>query len=164
MPYGFIGNAAKNYLSTIVNALSDAHAVHSKNPHVGSSGGAAPPPLPVRNNHQAKDSPESAMSGGYPLRIGNQSNIVVNEDAYAEILQKIRMTDSGIAEELYNIATQIEEMCKTIYVVPATLPKYLAIVESIKSSLDEFQSLAEQTGMQAYEFASEITRIDRQAR
>ena len=115
------------------------------------------------SNHKARHSPDSAMSGGYPLRVGNQSNIVVNEDAYAEILQKIRMTDSGIAEELYNIATQIEEMCQTIYIVPATLPKYLAIVANVKSSLGEFQSLAEQAGMKAYEFSSEIMRIDGQA-
>lgn len=66
----------------------------------------------------------------------------------------------GIAEELYNIAIQIEEMCNTIYIVPATLPKYLAIVDKVKSSLGEFQSLAEQAGTKVYEFTGEIARID----
>ena len=163
MPHGFIGNAAHKYLSSVSSALSSAHAVHSKNPH-GGGGSVAPPALPMRNNVNAKNPPESAMSGGYPTRIGNQTNIVVNEDAYAEILQKIRMTDSGIAEEIHSIATQIEEMCKTIYVVPATLPKYLAIVGNVKSSLGDFQSLAERSGMKAYEFSNEITRIDGGAR
>ena len=156
-----MGNASQNYLSSVSGALSSAHTVHSKNPFSRSGGGTSPPPaLPARNNHQTKTSPDSAMSGGHPLRIGNQSNVVVNEDTYTEILQKIRMTDAGIAEELHSIATQIEEMCKTVYIVPATLPKYLAIVANVKSSLGEFQSLAERAGMKTYEFTSEITRID----
>jgi len=164
MPYGFMGNAAKNYLTSVSNALSDAHTVHNQNPHGASGGGSpAPPPLPARNNHYVKDSPDSAMSGGYPLGIGNQSNVVVNEEMYAEILQKSRMMDSGIAEEIYNIAAQIEEMCKTVYIVPATLPKFLAIVEKMKSSLDEFQSLVERPGMKAYEFMEEIARYNNQS-
>jgi len=72
------------------------------------------------------------------------------------------MTDSGIAEEIHSIATQIEEMCKTIYIVPKTLPGYLSIVGNVKSSLDEFQSLAEQTGMKAYEFMCEVMSADGQ--
>ena len=162
MPYGFIGNAAKNYLTSVSGALSKAHAVHSKDPHGG--GGRGVPALPPRNNVNAQNSPESAMSGGYPLRVGNQSNIVVDEDIYIEIMQKIRITDSGIAEEIHSIATGIEEMCNTIYIVPATLPKYLAIVGNVKSSLGEFQSLAGQAGMKAHEFSGKIASIDGGAR
>jgi len=67
MPHGFMGNAAHKYLSSVSSALSSAHAVHSKNPH-GGGGSVAPPALPMRNNVNAKNPPESAMSGGYPLR------------------------------------------------------------------------------------------------
>lgn len=165
MPYGFIGNACKTYLSNTNNAMLSAQAVNNRDPFGGSHGGSCPPPsIRVPCNQTLKNSPDSAMSGGYKTGLGNQSNVVVSEGAYAEILQKIRTTDSGIAEELYNIAVQIEEMCNTIYIVPATLPKYLAIVNKVKSSLGEFQSLAERTGIKAYEFMGEIVRIDGQAR
>ena len=162
MPYGFMGNAAQKYLSNVSDALSSAHSVHNVNPYK-TKGSTSPPSPPARNNYNAKHSPDSAMSGGYPVRVGNQSNVVVSEDTYTEILGRIRTTDSAIAEELYNIAAQIESMCETSYIVPATLPKYLAIVNNVKSSLGEFQSLAEQAGTKAYEFMDEIMRIDRQS-
>lgn len=161
MPYGFVGNASEKYLSSVSKALSSAHAVHNRDPYGGSAGGVcAPPALPSRNNHNAKHSPDSAMSGGYVTGVGNQSNVVVDQSTYDEILQKIHSADETIAESLYNVAVQIEEMCETIYIVPATLPKYLAIVDKVKASLEEFQSLTEQARMQAHEFVGEIMSID----
>lgn len=161
MPQGFIGKASETYLTNVTGALSAAHAVHSKDPFGNVPVGVnTPPALSSRNNLFAKYSPDTAHSGGYVTGIGNESNIVVDEQTYEEILQRIRMTDEGIAQDLHELAVQIEQMCQTIYIVPATLPKYLAIVDKVKSSLGEFQSLAEQAGTKAYEFMGEIKQID----
>lgn len=163
MPYGFIGEASRKVLTTASDALTNAAAVHNQNPYRSSSGGAcAPPPLPVRNNHSAGNSPDTAMGGGYQTGVGNQTNVVVDQSAYDEILQKIQVTDARIAEDLYNLAVQIEQMCETIYIVPATLPKYLAIVDRVKGSLGEFQSLTEDARLRAHQLVEEMINIDRQ--
>lgn len=161
MPYGFTGNASQKYLSNVGTALSGASTVCSKNPFDGvSTGACSPPPLSTQNYRTYNDSNLSAANGGYATNVGNQSNVVVNGDLSVEILQRIRAADAAIAEELYRIAVQIEDMCETIYIVPATLPRYLAIIDKVKASLGEFQSLAEQAGTKAYEFVGEITKID----
>jgi len=107
-------------------------------------------------------SPDSAESGGYSTGIGNSSNVVVDGNTYDEILQRIRMIDAETAESMYNIAVQIEEMCQSIYIVPSTLPKYLAIVDKVKASLGEFQSLTDEARSFANGFVEEVTHIDGQ--
>ena len=163
MPYGFIGNACKVYLSAIGSALTSAAAVHNQNPYnTAGNGVCAPPPLPVRNNHNPKSTPDMAMNGGFATGVGNQTNVVVNLDDYDKILQKIRITDAKFAEEIYSISEKIEEMCTSIYIVPSTLPKYLSILEQVKSSLGEFQSLTEEARSKMNQFVDEIIAIDEQ--
>lgn len=162
MPYGFIGKASEKYLTAVGDALSSAATVHDQNPYMDcTNSAAAPPTLPSRENYSAKHNPDTAMSGGYITGVGNQTNVVVGKQEYDEILQKIRAVDASIAEELYNIALQIESLCQTVYIVPATLPKYLAIVDKVKASLGEFQSLTEDARLNAHQFIDEIEQIDR---
>lgn len=161
MPDGFIGNSSKKYLTSVSEALSDAHAVHSKDPYNGASGGdTPPPPLPSRSNQNAEYSPDTALSGGYSTGVGNETNVVLDQDMYEDILLRIRKTDSNIAERLHDIILEIEEMCETIYIVPSTLPKYLRIVDKVKASLSEFQSLSEQVENQSRSFVNEIVSVD----
>ena len=116
MPYGFVGNASQKYLTSINDALSAAHAVHSREPY-GSAGGAYPAPaLPERNNYSAKYSPDTAKKAGYVTGMGNENNVVVHQSTYDEILQRLHSVDARIAEDLYNVALQIEEMCGTILI------------------------------------------------
>ena len=161
MPYGFMGNSCGKYLSNVGGAITSANAVSGRDPLAGIGGGAsAPPKITTPSPQTFNQSPDTATSGGYRTGVGNQSNVVVEEETYGEIFQRIRAVDSGIAEELYNIAAQIEQMCETDYVVPATLPKYLSLLGRVKGSLGEFQSLADKAGAKAYDFAGEIAMID----
>jgi len=159
MPQGFIGKASRRYLLTVGDAMSSAHAVHNRDPFGGQSHRIK---ISGRSNHSAPHSTDSAESGGYSTGIGNSSNVVVDGNTYDEILQRIRMIDAETAESMYNIAVQIEEMCQSIYIVPSTLPKYLAIVDKVKASLGEFQSLTDEARSFANGFVEEVTHIDGQ--
>lgn len=160
MPYGFIGQASRKYFTAVSDALSSAAEVHNRNPYSGSYSKTTPPPISARKNYSPKYPPDTAMSGGYPLGVGNHTNVVVDQVMYDETLQKIQIVNAKIAEELYNVAGQIEQMCETIYIVPSTLPKYLELVGKVKTSLDEFQTLVEEARICTYEFTQEILRID----
>ena len=161
MPYGFIGNASKKYLTSVNDSLTSAHASHSKNPLAGRSfGKVGTPAMPGGDNHNAPYPPDSAVGGGYTTGVGNETNVVLEQSTYDEILQKIRKTDMETAENLYRIAEEIEKMCETIYIVPATLPKYLAIIDAVKASLNEFQSLTDASVVQTYQFVEDIMEID----
>ncbi|MDR1001956.1 MAG: hypothetical protein LBL82_01610 [Oscillospiraceae bacterium] len=144
MPDGFIGKQSKKYLSIISNALTSAHTVHKS---------------PINSNYDAPCSEEDAMYGSYKTGVGDSSNVVIDEQAYEEIAQRIRRVDAEIAESLNQIAEQIEQMCRTIYVVPTTTPKYLETLTKVKSSLSEFQSLAERTVSQAQSFVNDMSNI-----
>lgn len=148
MPYGFIGNASQKYLTQVSGALSASQAAQSEN-------------TTSRGGQTAPYSPDSAMSGGYATGVGKPTNIVVNYGTYDEFLRKIRLVDEMAAEDLYNIAMQIESMCATIYVVPETLPRYLAILNQVKNSLREFRSITEETGIQTRRFINDMENIDR---
>lgn len=161
MPRGFIGKASLTYFSTIHKALSSANEVHSRDPLRACSASRVPKPvLPERMNKVAPHAPEEAMSGGYVTKVGNSSNVVVDEDTYLEMIQMIRRIDLETAEALYRIATQIEEMCKTIYIAPSTSPKYLAAVEKVKASLNEFQTLTDRAVTHTYGFVDEMIQND----
>jgi len=143
MPYGFMGSAAEKYLSNVSSSISAAGSANK-------SGRSA-----VKMQH----SPESAKSGGFPTGVGNKGNIVVSQATYDEVMRKIRMVDEAAAQDLYNIAVKIEEMCSSIYVVPSTLPKYLSVLDQVKSSLGEFQSLTEETVIHTRRYVDQIMSI-----
>lgn len=162
MPNGFVGQACKKYLTTVQDAMADAHEVHLRDPYGASAHGpCTAPALPPRININVRYHPDTASGGGYVTQVGNESNVVVDQNTYDEILQRINAVDARIAEELYNTAVQIEEMCRTIYIVPTTLPKYLAILDKVKSSLGQFQTLTEDTRLRVYRYVDEIISIDR---
>ena len=162
MPSGFSGVACQKYLTMIGTAMTSAHSAHSSPPvFAGTESEAPPPALPATPNHNPPHSPETANMGGYSTGVGNQSNIVVKQNDYDEVLRKIQMTDAKIAEEIYNLAIQIEEMCETIYIVPQMRPKYLEYTIKAKSWLSAFQSLADDARTSGHQFVSEVVQIDR---
>jgi len=161
MPHGFIGNASQKYLTEVGNAMASAHMVHGKNPLAGMGGMEAPPPtLATPSNLNLPHPSESSRSGGYATGIGNQSNVVVKPGEYAEVLGKMQLVNEQIAEEIFSIAAQLEEMCNTIYIVPFMKPKYLEYIGKVKAMLDEFQTLMDESRMAQQAHVDEITRID----
>ena len=161
MPYGFIGNACLKFLSKADDAMASAHAVCSKNPFAGvPSSKTTLPVLPAYNKYVAEHTPDTAKSGGHTTGVGNQSNIVIDQDIYQDTLNKISTIDKKFAEDFYNLSVKIEEMCGAIYIVPDTSPKILASMERLKSSLGTFQELTNKAGTYAHEFVDQIMSID----
>ncbi len=161
MPNGFVGKSSQKYLEKVNKALSDSHTVHNKNPLDSiPKGSFNTHNMSMKYNYNAPYSPEEANYGSYITGVGSSSNIVISQNDYDEIIQNTRKVDSEIAEDLYRIAAQIEEMCNTIYIVPVTLPKYMEILNKVRSSLDEFQMLTDQTVMYTQSYVDEMMRID----
>jgi hypothetical protein len=148
MPDGFVGKACQSYLEAVNTALSAAHGVHIAN--------AQSPPSELNLRHRSED----AMYGSHMTGAGNCTNIVVDQNAYTEALQKMSRVDAEVAEDLHRIANEIEKMCDTIFIVPETLCNYKQILNQVRSSLDEFQSLTEQTARLGQGFVDEMMRID----
>ena len=161
MPYGFAGNASVKYLEAVAKALSAAQNAHSVNPFSGCSSGAVPPPsLSTRYNQNPPCPPDAAMSGAHQTGVGNQTNIVSDRSLYDTLLHKINETDNRMAEVLYHTAMEIEGLCATSFIVPETLPGYLAILNAVKSSLGEFRTLTNEAEIKARRFAEDITVIE----
>ncbi|MDR2547074.1 MAG: hypothetical protein LBC96_06115 [Lachnospiraceae bacterium] len=151
MPQGFVGNASYKYLSAISEAMDAANSVHLFPPsHARDTG----------NRTDLPHHPDEAMSGSYNTKTSNQDNIVVNVAVYHEILEHIRVNNNKIAEEIHILCCRIEKMCSTIYIVPDTLPKYLDIVNRMKTMLYEFQTLPDESRVYFDEFLGDIIEHD----
>lgn len=142
MPNGFVGNPAKSYLGDVENALLTAKPIHSRDPFQNLSNRAVPPPaLPVRLNRQVPYPQDTARQGSHFTGVGNSTNIVVGDYEYQAILRQIEQVDDNLGEQLYNIASEIELLCETSYILPRAVPKCLAITMGIKGSMGNFRSL-----------------------
>ena len=119
-----------------------------------------PPSLPARNNQKPPFSPDSANSGSHSTGTGNQTNIVVDNNTYDQILQKISSADEKAAQGFSNILAQIEDMCGTIYKVPKALPKYQELVNKVKSTMSDFQKVTAEAKSAASKYVNEITILD----
>lgn len=160
MPYGFVGKASQNYLEKVADALRVAGEIHSHDPFSGISYEIVPPPgLPARINVEPPYDPASALSGGYPTGVGNQTNIGVDRGIYSDTLNKIDANDEKAADELYKVIARIEELCATSYILPKTLPRYLSVLDYVKNSLEEFRALTTDAKTTTDNFVEDIIAI-----
>jgi len=160
MPDGFIGEACEKYLSRVCRAMSCANAVLGKNPFAGVEVSRfAPPVMSAHKSHVASYAPDTAKAGSYATGVGNQLNIVVLQGAYEQALKKVQMIDSRMAEDIYRLSVQIEEMCETIYIVPETQKKCMEYTDKMKSSLREFELLTDEAIICTRQFADRIMSL-----
>jgi len=96
-------------------------------------------PRPVRLPHP----PESAFFGSFSSWKGNSSNIVVNEDEYASICHIIDNIDNNMGACIHHTATEIEEMCQTVFILPSAGPRCLNVSGSMKRCLGQFRMVTE---------------------
>ena len=143
MPSGFIGNAARSYITATSDALS---AAASANTHGNSKGQS-----PVRVSE--------ANRGSFRTGVGNSSNIVVDSQTYNEALRMMDRIDDRMGELFYNISRELEDMCETSYVVPQTAPRFLHVCDSVKNSMSKFRSLTGDIEVCTNRFVSDITSI-----
>jgi len=160
MPNGFIGTPCENYLRAVADAMSASARIHSQNPFANVSNRAVtPPPLPPRINQRPAFSVAEARTGSHTTGVGNSSNIVVGQQPYQNVMQRINQTDDNIGRQLYEIATEMENLCSTSYVVPKTVVRCLDVLGDVKRSMGEFRSLTEDANMETRSFTGDILSI-----
>ena len=120
------------------------------------------PSFPEPRNHKMPFSPEDAnpFNDRHKTGIGNRSNIVVEQSIYEDVIKKIDMADDKAGEEIYKMCCKIEEMCKTIYIVPETIPRIMALTSRLKDSMPQFRGLTEEVNIQIRKFVNEIGNVD----
>jgi len=96
-------------------------------------------PRPVRLPHP----PESAYIGKFSSWQGNSTNIVVNQSEYESICHIVDNIDNNMGACIYNVANEIEEMCRTSFILPSVGPRCLNISDNLKRSLGEFRAVTE---------------------
>ena len=150
MPRGFIGRAAAAYLGQVSQAHTNAVSASRQTP-------AHAPDGPWER--QLPFALDEAFTGGLTPRRGDSSNIVVSQQDYEDVCYAINKADDKIGECLYRVATEIEAMCQTSFILPAAVPRCLNISDSVKNSLGQFRALTDDATIQARRFAHEIISI-----
>ena len=112
-------------------------------------------PRPVRLLHP----PESAYIGNFSLWRGNSTNIVVNQSEYDSIYHIVDNIDNNMGACVHNVATEIEEMCRTSFILPSAGPRCLNISDSIKRSLGQFRMVTEDSLIQMRRYVNEMMGI-----
>jgi len=163
MPKGFSGQTAERFIKNTNEALHRAGEVHAKPPHT------TPPPPGINMpkfqepiNQKPPFQPEEAnpFTDKYITGVGNSSNIIVEQSVYEDCVKKIEITDDTIGREIYNMCHTIEEMCKSIYILPETIPGIMAITQRLKDCLPKFREITEEVNIQIRKYINEIGDID----
>jgi len=149
MPNGFVGNAARRY-------LGDVNAAHVR---AVSAGRSIPEGSAQLREARIPFSPEDADIGRAVSGRGGSTNIIVSQADYEDVARAICKTDDNIGECLYRSACEIEEMCRTIFVMPAVSAGCVNVANEIKGCLGILRSITEDAAIQARSFAREITEI-----
>ena len=154
MPDGFKGNAPMKYLTEVSAAHED---IMGRSGQITSNAPSRRQPKLVLQRLPFE--PDGASEGGAVTGYNNSSNIVTDDDEYAALAKLISLVDDDMGECLNRVALGIDEMCKTIYILPETVPRCISYAEAIKSALGEFRSLTEDALTIATTFARNTTGI-----
>jgi len=112
-------------------------------------------PRPVRLPHP----PESAYIGRFTSWQGNSTNIVVNQSEYESICHIVDNIDNNMGACIYNVAAEIEEMCRTSFILPSAGPRCLNVSDSIKRSLGEFRAVTEDSLIQLRRYVQSVMGV-----
>ena len=155
MPSGFSGRAATVYLNGVTQAHTRAATTGAR---LVDRAPSQIKMLPTRLPFTADDSTPRMMaltSTGH----GNSGNVVVDQNEYEALTRRISQTDDKMGQCLFNIANEIEMLCRTAFALPSATPRCMNISNTVKRTLGEFRSLTEDMVMQTRRFAREIVNI-----
>ena len=158
---GFSSMTFERFLITTNNAMTAAGEVHDRNPFEGVTSVNVPlPSVNIGRNQSHPFSPDEAIGGRHPVGIGSHTNVVIDQGVYENALRRADVMEDQLGEEIYKTAMAIEKMCTSIYIVPETVPKILALTEQVKSSLGQFRALTEDASIQTRKYINEIMQLD----
>ena len=150
MPHGFVGRAPIRYLG---DAQVDHAAAGNAITAAGNLTGRRPNIIPLPHR------PEDAMSGGFTTGRNNSSNIVANQEEYARVVNLVRNADNRMADCLQSIATAIDGLCQSAFVLPKTTPLCTDVSGTLRGSLGDFRSLTNEMLSNVNSYASEIVNV-----
>jgi len=160
MPTGFSGSAPAAYINTVNNELSSAATAHKANPLPNLSPAAVSfPPLPVIRNESTPHEPNTARSGGNSSGTGDSSNIVIDDNEYHALLTRIDRIDDDMGRKLHEIATSIESLCRSDFMLPRTVEKSGIITLGLKNALSGYRTLTEETLIEMRKFINDVLAI-----
>jgi len=164
MPNGFLGNAAAKYIGHASRAHTKAMTTMQEstmNANFGDSSGAARAvKMPSMPRQRALPfSEEDAHTGRFITGRGDSSNIVVDEDECLKISRAISDINYNMDDCMYCTAAEIEEMCRTIFILPTVTSQCMNFCDTVKSSLVHFRDLTEDMSQEVRKFALKIAEI-----
>jgi hypothetical protein len=153
MPTGFKGAPSNRYLDRVDRALTKAVVVHEKRP-------TNPVARNIHIQNERTPHPQTdALSGSNQSGFGNSNNIVVSESEYSTIFAMLDKIDDDMGKELFRVTLDVEELCRSEYVMPLTVQKCNVITERLKNALSEYRSLTEDTLVHMRRFVNDITAV-----
>jgi len=189
MPRGFVGNAAARYLTGVSEARKNAvdsgdRIVNRANSENARNQVMAPantmnansqtmmrhmnaartnsrtlPALTTPRERPLPFSPEDAHTGSFAVGRGNSSNIVADYNQYLEVCRTINKAEENMGYCLHSVATEIEALCQSAFVMPSAVPRCLNISDTVKCSLDQARHMTDDILMESRRFADTITGI-----
>jgi len=150
MPRGFIGLAAALYLGRVSEAHTEATDAGKQRP-------AHAPPAP--RDRVLPFTPQEAFTGRHTVGRGDSSNIVSDQRDYQQACYLIDQADYRMGHCIHQTITEIEELCRTSFILPAAAPKCTGVSDSVKQSLGRFGAVTSDATMQALNFAREIAEV-----
>jgi len=142
MPSGFNGGAASSLLLTALEAFNAAVNVNPRPSKVK---------FPI--------SEEEFNTGGFITGVGNSSNVVVDSFTYDEAMKMMDRIDDEMGELFHRISVEVEDMCRTSFVVPQTVPRCLHVCGCIKDSLRTFRGLSDDASTGTRRLVGNMTNI-----
>lgn len=162
MPNGFAGLAAERFFEAVNNALTEASNDHNHDPFANDRWDEEPPPqMPQVINQNLPFQVEDAMTESHRVGVGNESNIVVNQNTYNDVLRRIDVVDNQAGSDIFNILNNIERMCDNTFIVPETKNQITAITRDMKRYMSRFRSVTDEAITRTRGFVNEIIEIDR---
>ena len=163
MPRGFVGKSVKKFFQNTEDALTQAGEAHNRNPFDNhrANHSVPLPNLPTTTNISSPFTPEQGLSGGsHAMGVGNSSNVVVDPDVLETAVQRMDRLDRQATDDMCNIANEIDEICSTIFVVPATVTHIARLTDEFKKHIMPGRYVTEDMVIDVRRFMDQTSNTD----
>jgi len=161
MPGNLMSKSSTRFISNTEEAISRSGAIHKKDPFQGMPNGDVPfPNLPNAINQNPQILRNSISSSARAASIGNSSNIVVDPVVFDESIRRMNAMDNHIGAEVHSMLGEVEEMCATIFHVPAVARQIKSFCDEVTRHLGRFQGTTDGVAIETRKFVGAISHAD----
>jgi len=166
MPNGFVGQPARAFLRKANEGHNRAIGVTQETAENNNQiraagvaqGAAISNAMRIQHARELPFRPEDAEHGRFVTGVGNSTNIVVNQDDHARLVGQIHRIDDAIGECVYSCIREIEDLCRTVFVMPTVSKRCMDICNDFNRVLGSFR-IGDEAAMHIRNFAYEIDGI-----